>query len=101
MVISFGLINAPATFQALINNVLRKYLDIFIIVYLNNILIYSKTEKKHVNHITQVLQTLQESDLQVKLEKSIFHAKEVNYLGYIILDNGVKINPIKIRTVQE
>ena len=50
----FGLTNAPATFQAYINNVLRKYLDVFVVVYLDDILVYSKTKKKHVKHVTKV-----------------------------------------------
>ena len=63
----FGLDNTSATFQAFINNILRKYLNIFIIMYLNNILIYSQTEEEHGLHIKQVLQTLQNTNLQVKL----------------------------------
>ena len=69
----FRLTNAPAIFQVFINNVLRKYLDIFIIIYFNDILIYSQTEKNHKQYISQVLQALQDTNLQVKLEKSVFH----------------------------
>ena len=57
MVISFGLTNAPVTFQAFINNVLKKYLDIFIIMYFNDILIYSRTEEEHKQHINQIFVT--------------------------------------------
>ena len=101
MVIPFGLTNAPATFQAFINNILRKYLDIFVIIYLNNILIYSRTEDNYVQYIGQVLRILQDSDLQVKLEKSIFYVKEIEYLGYIIVREEVKMDFNKIYIILE
>ena len=66
------------------------------IIYLNNILIYSRTKNNYVQYISQVLRTLQDLDLQVKLKKSLFYAKEVEYLGYIILSKEVKINPNKV-----
>lgn len=59
----FGLTNAPATFQAFINNVLREYLNQFVVVYLDDILIYFKTKEQHVQHVKKVLQALQDADL--------------------------------------
>ena len=101
MVIPFRLTNAPATFQAFIDNVLQKYLDIFIIIYLDDILIYSQTEEDHEQHINQVLQALQDSNLQVKLKKSVFHIYKIKYLGYIIAESGIKMDPVKISMIKE
>jgi hypothetical protein len=69
----FGLINAPALYQNLINNIFRKYLDDFIIAYLNDILIYSKTKEKHIKHVIAVLKILKKADVKINNAKSIFH----------------------------
>ena len=69
----FELINACATFQTYINNVLRKYLDVFIVIYLNDILIYLKNEKDHKKHVRQILNTLKKADLRIISEKSYFY----------------------------
>jgi hypothetical protein len=69
----FRLTNAPATCQALINNVLREHLDIFVIAYLDNILIYSKNKKEHIEHVRTVLRLLQQHDLLVDPEKCDWH----------------------------
>ena len=76
-------------------------MDIFIIIYLDDILIYSQTKKEHKQHIYYVLKALQGSDLQVKLEKSIFYIYEVDYLGYIILDKGIRMDPEKVCAIEE
>ena len=70
---SFKLINASVIFQIYINNILRKYLNIFVVIYLNNILVYSKNEKNHKKHIRQVLNALKKVDLRIVLEKSQFY----------------------------
>jgi Reverse transcriptase (RNA-dependent DNA polymerase) len=69
----FGLTNASALYQSLINNIFRKYLDDFVIAYLNDILIYSKTKEKHIKHITTVLEALEKADMRINGAKSIFH----------------------------
>ena len=92
LVMPFGLTNAPATFQAYINNVLRKYLDVFVVVYLDDILVYSKTEEEHVGHVTKVLQALKDVDLRVKLEKYEFYKQEIEFLEYIVSKNGLKMS---------
>jgi Reverse transcriptase (RNA-dependent DNA polymerase) len=69
----FRLTNAPATYQALINNILREYLDNFIVAYLNNILIYSKNEKEYISHVIKVLEALKRTELKINEEKSTFH----------------------------
>jgi Reverse transcriptase (RNA-dependent DNA polymerase) len=73
LIISFKLTNAPAIYQALINNILREYLDDFIVTYLNNILIYSKNEKEHTGYIIKILKTLERTGLKINGEKSIFY----------------------------
>ena len=80
----FGLTSAPAVFQAMINDVLRDFLDHFVYVYLDDILIYSPDPDTHHNHVTQVLKRLLENHLCVKAEKSVFHADTVPFLGFIV-----------------
>ncbi len=82
---SFNLINASVTFQTFVNNVLRRYLNQFIIVYLNDILVYLKTKKKHVQHVKKVLQTLKKVNLRIKSEKSEFHVQSVQFLKFIVM----------------
>jgi Reverse transcriptase (RNA-dependent DNA polymerase) len=69
----FGLTNALALYQSLINNIFRKYLDDFVIVYLNDIFIYSKTKKKHIKYVTAVLKVLEKADIRINNAKNIFH----------------------------
>jgi hypothetical protein len=69
----FKLTNAPILYQSLINNILRKYLDDFIIAYLNDILIYSKTKEKHIKHVTTILKALEKADMRINNAKSVFH----------------------------
>jgi Reverse transcriptase (RNA-dependent DNA polymerase) len=69
----FRLTNAPASYQSLINNILRKYLDDFMVAYLNNILIYSKTKEEHIKHVIAVLETLEKANVRINSAKSVFH----------------------------
>ena len=101
LVMPFGLTNAPASFQRMINNVLRKNLDKFVVVYLDDILIFSETEEEHQKHVHEVLQTLQDAKLLVDPEKSIFHVQEVEFLGHIIRPNEVHMSPDKISAITE
>src|SRR5271156_1802505 len=96
----FKLTNAPATYQALINDTLRQYLDDFIIAYLDNILIYSENEKDHVKHVTAILKALKKIEIKVNNEKNVFHVREMEYLGYILRPESVNINPKKMKTVK-
>ncbi len=77
LIMSFDLINASVMFQIFMNNVLQCYLNQFIIVYLNNILIYLRTKKEHMQHVKKVLQTLKKVDLYIKLEKSVMNMFEL------------------------
>ncbi len=95
----FGLTNATASFQALINNVLRPYLDNFVVVYLDSILVYSKDLKSHIEHVKKVFWRLQDAQLFVKLKKCQFHVQEVEFLGYISSNKGLSINLKKMEAI--
>ncbi|RYP29017.1 hypothetical protein DL767_006943 [Monosporascus sp. MG133] len=101
LVMPFGLTNAPATFQKMVNYVLREYLNIFVICYFDDILIYSNSEKEHEEHVHKVLQALQDANLLVNAEKSEFHKQEVPYLGCVITPGYIKMDPKKIAAVQK
>ncbi len=101
-VMPFGLTNAPATFQAVINRALHEYLDIFVIAYLDDVLVYSSgTLEEHVEHVKKVLRKLKEYRLYLQPEKCEFHVKETEFLGFIISDKGVSMDPKKVSTVQD
>ena len=84
IVLQFGFINAPAIFQRRINYVLEEYLDDFIIVYLNNIIIYFNKKEEHRRHIKQVLQRLYNKNIPITIKKCEFHTKKTNFVGFII-----------------
>ena len=88
----FELINTSASFQSYIHRILRKYLNIFAIVFLNNILIYSMKESKHEQHVQTVLQALLTAKLFVKLFKCLFSVKQVPFLRFIITDTEIEMN---------
>ncbi|KAL0546400.1 hypothetical protein IC582_016308 [Cucumis melo] len=99
IVMSFGLTNAPAVFMDLMNRVFREFLDTFVIVFIDDILIYSKTEAKHEEHLRMVLQTLQDNKLYAKFSKCKFWLKQVSFLGYEVSKAGVSVDPAKIEVV--
>src|SRR5436309_15927592 len=86
-----GLTNTPASFQALINNILCPYLDDFCVAYLDNILIYSKSQEDHDKHVKLILDQLQKHYLRIDLEKSEFNKDEIKFLGYIIGIHGIRM----------
>jgi hypothetical protein len=100
-VMPFGLTNAPATCQQLVNDTLREYLDDFVLAYLDDILIYSKNLEDHEEQVKKVLKALEERDLRVKLDKCTFWATEVEYLGFIVSTEGIKMNPGKVKAILE
>jgi hypothetical protein len=100
-VMPFGLTNAPAIFQHLMNDVFREFLDDFVVCYLDDILVFSKNEEEHINHVRLVLEKLRTAGLYAKLEKCVFHQPQVEFLGYIISGEGLSMDPKKIRTVTE
>ena len=96
VVVPFGLTNAPATFKCLMNSVFNRYLDKFVLVFLDNILVYSKNEAEHEEHLRLVLQLLREHKLYAKLSRCDFYKNRIHYLGHIILDEGIFVEPGKI-----
>jgi hypothetical protein len=100
VVVPFGLTNAPTTFMCLMNGVFRDYLDKFVIVFLDDILIYSKTEEEHEQHLRMVLQVLREHQLYAKLSKCTFYQKQIHYLGHIVSEDGIAVDPEKIEAIK-
>ena len=99
IVMSFGLTNASAYFMYLMNKVFMQYLDKFVIVFIDDILVYSKNEEEHEGHLRLVLQKLREHQLYAKFSKCEFWLKEVSFLGHIISNGGVAVDPKKVRDV--
>ncbi|TMW81780.1 hypothetical protein EJD97_007902 [Solanum chilense] len=93
LVMPFGLTNAPAMFCNLMNNVLFGYLDDFVIVYLDDIVNYSRTLEEHVNHLSLVLPPLRKYTLYVKMEKCEFAQQEIKFLGHLISKSQVRMDP--------
>ena len=100
-VMPFGLKNAPATFQRYMNDIFRDLLDVSVIVYLDDILIYSKNREEHTKHVKEVLHRIQENNLFLKLSKCSFYVTEVTYIGIVITPEGVSMEKEKIRAVEE
>lgn len=96
----FGLKNAPATFQRMMDEVLREYLYKFCFVYMDDIVIFSKSLSEHIDHTRKIFKKLAEVNLKIQPDKSEFLCKEVAFLGHIITPEGVKPNPTKIEAVQ-
>ncbi|SOV03477.1 uncharacterized protein UDID_18679 [Ustilago sp. UG-2017a] len=101
LVMPFGLANAPAHFQSFINNIFWDIIGVYVVVYLDDFLIFSDTEESHVKHVTEVLTHLRSNRLFAKLSKCEFHTKMVEFLGYIIKPTGIEMDPEKVCTVKE
>jgi hypothetical protein len=97
----FGLSGAPSAFQAMMNKVFQDLLDVSVIIYLDNILIFSRNLEEHKSHVKKVLQRLMDMQLFCKGSKCKFHQTTVEYLGIIVLDKGFSLDKLKIQAVQE
>ena len=100
LVMSFGLTNAPAAFMDLMNRVFKDYLDKFVIVFIDDILIYSQSETEHEHHLRLVLQRLREHRLYAKFSKCEFWMPQVSFLGHIVSKDGILVDPSKIEAVK-
>ncbi|KAG7583636.1 Ribonuclease H-like superfamily [Arabidopsis suecica] len=101
VVMPFGLTNAPAAFMKMMNGIFREFLDEFVIIFIDDILVYSKDRETHQNHIRTVLERLREQKLFAKLSKCSFWQRSIRFLGHIISDQGVSVDPEKIRSIKE
>jgi hypothetical protein len=99
LVMPFGLINAPTTFMRMMDDILWPFTNYFVVVYLDDILIYNKTWIEHLQHIQRVLHTLRHHKLYVNLEKCSFGMDRVQYLGYIFYAHGVHVDPTNIQVI--
>lgn len=100
-VMPFGLTNAPATFQCIMNEVLAPFLRKFVLVFLDDILIYSASLEEHLEHIQLVLEKLKEHKLFMKMSKCSFAQTKLEYLGHIISDQGVATDPANTTSMME
>ena len=101
LVMPFGLKNAPTTFMDLMNCVFRPYVDRFFMVFIDDILVYSKDREDHDTHLRVVLETLRKEHLYANLSKCEFWLREVSFLGYIVLEEGIRVDLKKIEVIIE
>ena len=100
-VMPYGLTGAPATFQAIMNHILAPLLRKCVVVFIDDILIYSKTLSEHQQHVKQVFGLLREHHFKVRLSKCSFAKQQLNYLGHVISPSGVATDPKKVSIVQD
>jgi hypothetical protein len=98
-VMSFGLTNAPAYFMYMMNKVFMEYLDKFVMVFIDDILVYSRNEGEHEGHLRLVLQKLRDHKLYAKLSKCEFWLKQVAFLGHVVSKGGISVDPSKVQDV--
>jgi len=98
-VMPFGVTNAPALFMDYMNRIFRPFLDKFVIVFIDDILIYSRTKGEHEEHLKTVLEILREKQLYAKFSKCEFWLKEVNFLGHVISTQGISVDLTKVEAV--
>lgn len=99
LVMSFGLTNAPAYFMNMMNKVFMEYLDKFVVVFIDDILVYSKTKEEHAEHLRLILEKLREHQLYAEFSKCDFWKKEVDFLGHVMTTEGVAVDPGKVKAV--
>ncbi|KAJ0442122.1 putative nucleotidyltransferase, Ribonuclease H [Helianthus annuus] len=100
LVMPFGLTNAPAVFMVLLNRVCKPYLDKFVIVFIDDILIYSRTKAEHEQHLRTILELLKKEQLYAKFSKCEFWIREVQFLGHVLNENGIHVDPARIEAIK-
>ena len=100
MILPFGLTNIPTTFQAIINHILKEYIDKIVIIYLNDILIFNKTLKKYKEYIYFILTILKQTNLYINTYKNTFYNQKIDYLEFKIKLKTIKINDKKIKIIK-
>ena len=101
LVMPMGVTNAPGTFMALMNQVFSPFLDKFVVVFLDDILVYSKSEEEHEEHLRIVLQTLRKEKFYAKKSKCEFRLKSIAFLGHVVSEEGVAVDPRKVQAVKD
>ena len=101
LIMPFGLINAPARFMCIMNSILSNYLDKFLVVFIDYILIYSTNKKEHEEHLKIILHVLREEQLYPKFNKCDFFEDKIQYLGHVVSNDGIFIDPKKIKLIIE
>nr|GFC64709.1 RNA-directed DNA polymerase homolog [Tanacetum cinerariifolium] len=99
LVMPFGLTNAPAVFIDLMNRIFHEFLDKFVIVFIDDILVFSKSKEEHEDHLRTVLQTLRQEKLHAKFSKCKFCLSSVAFLGHIVLAKGISMDPAKVEAI--
>ncbi|KAG7567925.1 Zinc finger CCHC-type superfamily [Arabidopsis thaliana x Arabidopsis arenosa] len=101
VVMPFGLTNAPAAFMKMMNGVFQEFLDEFVIIFIDDILVYSKDWESHQDHLRAVLERLRKHELFAKLSKCSFWQRSIGFLGHIVSDKGVSVDPEKIKSIKD
>ena len=98
---SFGLTNAPTKFMCMMNNIFSRYLDKFVLVFIDDIPVYSKNKEEYEEHLRVVLQVLREHQLSNKFTKCDFYKPQIQYLGHIISEIGIAVDPKNIKAIKD